>query len=92
MEQIPVRELNQHTSAVLRRVAQGEILEVTVNGKPVVRLVPVGDQPALLDRLIAEGRATPATLRRPFPKPKVYGDPGINVAEELAAMREDERW
>ncbi|KIF79211.1 prevent-host-death protein [Streptomyces sp. 150FB] len=41
MERVPVRELNQNTSAVLARVRQGESLEVTVSGSAVARLLPI---------------------------------------------------
>jgi prevent-host-death family protein len=59
------RELRQNLSVYLRRVEKGETLDVTEHGRLVARLAPA---PALetsnLDRLIAEGRATPAG--RPF--------------------------
>ena len=40
LREVPVRELRNHTSDVLRRVAAGESLSVTVNGKPIADLVP----------------------------------------------------
>jgi prevent-host-death family protein len=46
--QIPVRELRNHVSEVLRRVEGGEILEVTVNDRPVALLVPRGGRPSTL--------------------------------------------
>lgn len=92
MERIPVRELNQHTSAVLARVANGETIEVTVSGRPVARLVPVASEVSLLDRLVAEGRATAPAVRGPVPMPPVLGSPEIDAAAELAAFREQERW
>lgn len=92
MERIPVRELNQNTSAVLARVERGETLEVTVSGRPVARLVPIEGGHSLLDRLVAEGRATAPRTAGPVPMPPVLGDPGIDVAAELAADREEERW
>jgi prevent-host-death family protein len=91
MERIPVRELNQHTSAVLARVANGEVIEVTVSGRPVARLVPITRSSAL-DDLIADGRITPATNHSPFPMPPVIGDPSVNIADELMRMREEERY
>ncbi len=36
-----MRELRNNTSEVLRRVENGEELDVTVNGRPVARLVPL---------------------------------------------------
>ncbi len=41
MAEIPLRELRNHTSEVLRRVEDGEELDVTVNGRAVARLVPL---------------------------------------------------
>lgn len=38
---IPQRELREHTTEVLRRVEQGERLEITVNGRPVAELGPI---------------------------------------------------
>ena len=38
---IPVRELNQNTSAVMQRVQTGEELLISVSGKPVARLSPL---------------------------------------------------
>jgi prevent-host-death family protein len=46
--EIPLRELRNHTSEVLRRVEEGEELEVTVNGRPVARLVPMPRRPRFL--------------------------------------------
>lgn len=42
---IPVRELRNHVSEVLRRVEAGESLEVTVNNRAVAMLVPKQDRP-----------------------------------------------
>ncbi|HYZ08270.1 MAG TPA: type II toxin-antitoxin system prevent-host-death family antitoxin [Pseudonocardiaceae bacterium] len=40
LREIPLRELRNETSAVLRRVEEGERLPVTVSGRPVAQLVP----------------------------------------------------
>jgi prevent-host-death family protein len=45
---IPVRELRNHVSEVLRRVEAGETLEVTVNDRPVALLVPRRSRPRTL--------------------------------------------
>jgi prevent-host-death family protein len=42
---IPVRELRNNVSQVLRRVEAGERLRVTVSGRPVAALVPLGNRP-----------------------------------------------
>ena len=41
MENIGVRELKDHLAHYLRAVRRGEIVTVTVHGKPVARLVPI---------------------------------------------------
>lgn len=92
VERIGVRDLNQNTSQVLARVRRGEAIEVTERGRPVARLVPIDGGTSLLDRLVAEGRAVAPTGGGPIPVPPALGDPDVNVAEDLAAAREDERW
>ncbi len=85
---IGVRELRQHASRYLARVATGETIEVTDRGRPVALLVPTGT-----DRwkgLIASNQVGAATgegtvLDDP------PGDYGVNASARLAAMREGER-
>jgi prevent-host-death family protein len=55
MGRIGVRALRQQASAVLRRVAAGERLEVTDRGRPVALIVPLPQEDGLA-RLDAEGR------------------------------------
>jgi prevent-host-death family protein len=92
MERIGVRELNQNTSQVLARVSGGETVEITDRGHPIARLVPVGDDRSTLARLVAAGRAVPATGTGPVPLPPKLGDESVDVATTLAAMRDEERW
>ena len=92
MEQIAVRELNQHTSRVLARVRAGETVEVTDRGEPIARLVPVLAGDALLGRLVAEGRAAAPTTTGPVPMPPVLGDPTVDAAAPLIEARDEERW
>jgi prevent-host-death family protein len=42
MTEVPSRELRNNTAAVLRRVQEGEEITITVRGKPVAEVVPVG--------------------------------------------------
>lgn len=42
MKTIPQRELRNRISQVLRRVEAGEHLRITVDGRPVADLIPVG--------------------------------------------------
>ena len=44
MTEIPVRELRNHVSEVLRRVEAGEEMVVTVSGRPVAELRPIRKQ------------------------------------------------
>jgi prevent-host-death family protein len=92
VEQVAVRELNQHTSRVLARVRAGETVEVTDRGEPIARLVPIVGAEPVLARLVAQGRASAPAVMGPMPMPPVLGDPEVDVAAELASAREDERW
>jgi len=88
MDSIGVRELRQHASRYLARVASGETLEVTDRGRPVAMLVPLrGDE---WQDLLASGRVT-----RPTEDGDVLdespSDFGIDPSGTLAAMRKDER-
>jgi len=90
---VGVRELRQNLSVYLRRVEQGETLEVTERGRFVARLAPApAPETSVLDRIIAEGRATAA--RRPFSQsrdPVELPPGGPSLSEVLREMREEER-
>jgi prevent-host-death family protein len=91
---VGVRELRQNLSVYLRRVEKGETLEVTEHGRPVARLSPApAPEMSVVDRLIAEGRATAA--RRPIgslPEPVELPPGGPSLSETLREMRDEERW
>jgi len=42
---VPSRDLRNDTAGVLRRVQAGEDIVVTVNGRPVARMVPIHPTP-----------------------------------------------
>jgi prevent-host-death family protein len=90
MRRVGVRELRQNASAVLRRVAAGEVVEVTDRGRAVARIVPLHEA-SRLEQLVAEGRASGATadLLGVKPIPRTAGKPSLSTI--LAAMRADER-
>lgn len=71
MEQVGIRELRRQASAILRRVAAGETVEVTDRGRPVAILIRT--MPSGLARLEREGllRQAEADLLdlRPVPLP-----------------------
>jgi prevent-host-death family protein len=53
MASVGIRELRQHASELLRRVEDGERIEITDRGRPVAVLAPLPDDP--LERLRASG-------------------------------------
>ena len=90
MDAIGVRELRQNLSVYLDRVKEGETMRVTEHGRVVALLTPLPRPVDVLDRLVAEGKATAPTaslrnLKLPKPEP-----PGLPSTEEIfAEMRED---
>lgn len=69
--EIGIRQLRDGLSKHLAAVRSGRTVTVTDHGKPVARIVPVGE-PTALERLRAEGRVRPAQrAKRPAPEPVV---------------------
>lgn len=58
---VGVRELRQNLSVYLERVKKGEALTVTDRGQEVAILRPMPKTNDVIERLIAEGRATRPT-------------------------------
>ncbi|CAN5647459.1 type II toxin-antitoxin system Phd/YefM family antitoxin [soil metagenome] len=90
---VGVRELRQNLSVYLDRVKAGETLEVTERGLPVAELRPRSpEQRSILDQMIADGRATPATIRpRDIPPPLPNPEPGTSpLSDILRQMREED--
>jgi prevent-host-death family protein len=90
---VGVRELRQNLSVYLDRVKAGETLEVTERGRPVAELRPrQAERRSIIDQMIADGRATPATIRpRDIPSPLPNPDPdGPTLTEILLQMREED--
>ena len=88
MDRIGVRELRQHASRYLARVAGGETLQVTDRGRPVAFVVPVGRDS--WEDLLASGG-----VRLPVEEGDVVdeapADYGIDASVALSAARDDER-
>ena len=64
MREIPQRELRNNVAAVLREVERGESLRVTVRGRPVADLVPIGTRkrgfsPGEVARIVARAPLDP---------------------------------
>ena len=88
MESIGVRELRQHASLYLSRVAAGEFIEITDRGRPVARLVPITDDP--WQDLINAGEVLPGTDQTDIRqlKPRNYG---FSASAALERLRSHER-
>ena len=72
MLEIGVRELKANLSSTLRRVEDGEQIKVTVRGRHVADIVPVGSPRGSehMRRLVAEGKVTPPAGPRPRHAPR----------------------
>ncbi|MCU1690531.1 MAG: prevent-host-death protein [Jatrophihabitantaceae bacterium] len=89
MEQIGVRELRQHASKWLARVAAGESFEITDRGRPIASLTPIVD--SAWDRLIAGGAVRKASGRLADVDPAHQPTDGPRLSDILAADRDDSR-
>ncbi len=90
MERVGIRELRQNASEYVRRAEAGETIEVTDRGRPVARLAPLPKAESILDRLIAEGKMTPATRDWRTLPPPAPPRPGARPLSEIVdEMRED---
>jgi prevent-host-death family protein len=90
MASVGIRELRQRASELLRRVEDGESIEITDRGRPVAVLCPLPDDP--LERLRASGdlqenEADLADLPQPLSPPAGSELPSF----VLARLRRDER-
>jgi prevent-host-death family protein len=90
MDRVGIRELRQNATAVLRRVAAGEVVEVTDRGRAVARIVPMHEA-SRLEQLQAEGRASGATGDLLDVKPIASTGGKPLLSKILADMRADER-
>jgi prevent-host-death family protein len=92
LRQVGIRELKDTLSAVLHRVEGGEPIEVTDNGRPIVRMVPI--QPmSVTERLVAERTlvlAPDQDTEWPDPEPTPSGEKPMS--EIVIEMRADERY
>lgn len=85
-----MRELRQHASRWLARVAAGETIEITDRGRLVAVLSPPRDV-SVWDRLVAAGRLIPARHELRGVRP-LSADPGRgSLTDELSDLRDEER-
>lgn len=91
MASIGVRELRQRASELLRRVEQGETIQVTDRGRPVALLSPAPEG-SPLDRLRALGEIDPATGDLDdLPEPLVLARGIESPSAALSRLRRRER-
>ena len=88
---VGVRELRQEASALIRRVKNGEIVEITEHGTPVARLVPIQES-EYEDWIVAQllrASKKPNSLGKikPFKLPS-----GVSASNVLLKMRAEERF
>jgi prevent-host-death family protein len=87
--EVGVRELRQNLSVYLRRVKAGESVEVKERGRRVAVLAPVSARASVLDRLVAAGRATPATEDLLALGPPLGRRPSRRASRALARLRDE---
>lgn len=86
---VGIRELRNQVAAVVRRAAAGDEVVVTVDGRPVARLVPLEPQgSATLDDLVAAGLvAPPGRSDRPPPPPPAIVPIDLDIDTVLDEVR-----
>lgn len=86
-----IRELRQRASDLVRRVEQGETIEITDRGRPVALLSPLPEGDAL-ERLRATGDLEPAQGDvDALPPPLLVPSDVEKPSSVLARLREQER-
>lgn len=91
MKTAGIRELKQNASAVVAEVAAGETVTITDRGRPVARMVPIGE--GALSALVDSGRARPARRRLSELGPPPRRAAGaVELSRLVEELRADERW
>lgn len=91
MLSVGIRELRQRASELLRRVGQGETIEITDRGRPVALLAPPPEG-SPLERLRAKGEVESATAALDdLPEPLAVPSGVEPPSEVLKRLRRDER-
>ena len=87
MAEIGIRALKQNASEVVADAAAGEVVTITLRGRPVARMTAIAS--SRLEELVSSGRARPARgdiAELPLPPA------GPPLSRELDAMRAGERF
>ncbi|HEX9892031.1 MAG TPA: type II toxin-antitoxin system prevent-host-death family antitoxin [Actinomycetota bacterium] len=85
---VGIRELRLNLSVYLRRVKNGERLEVTERGRAVAMLVPLPEGATALEQLVSSGRASApdGDIRELLPP---RGRVSTRLSEALREVREE---
>ncbi len=86
---VGIRELRHDLSRYLRRVKGGERLVVTDRNRPVALLTPLPEDEDPYERLIAEGKLTPASGRIQDLPPPIKLEGGGPLSEILEDLRRE---
>jgi prevent-host-death family protein len=87
---VGIRELRQRASELLRRVEEGESIEITDRGRPVAVLAPLPADPAQRLRATGDLQASEGDISD-LPEPLVTSLGAELPSEVLARLRQDER-
>ena len=91
MREIGVRDLKAQLSSVLRKVEAGERVRVTSRGRPVAEIVPAELPEGQWERMVAEGRITPARRPPSEASPPTPRKTGRSASAIILAEREEDR-
>ena len=86
MTRMGIRELRDSLTTTVRRVAAGEVIEITHHGRAVAVLAPVSND--RVQRLIDSGDVSPAESSDPLPRP-VPVTTGMSASEALQEDRSE---
>ncbi len=92
---VPIRQLQRNASDLVKRVRQGEQIDITNHGKLVARLCPPDPEEEMVQQLIDRGLVDPAKTapgglsgwRTP---PRRPGEDTGSLTEALLELREEE--
>jgi prevent-host-death family protein len=86
--EVGVKELRENLAEWLDRAAAGDEILITERGVPKA-LITAATGEIILDRLIREGRATPARRRDPVSLPPRIPVEGSPVTDEIIRQRRE---
>jgi prevent-host-death family protein len=92
IRRVAIRELQQHASRVIRELADAEeTAEITSRGQVIARLIPVSPIERALAEMLERGEVIPARNPGGLVGWKPLSGDGPSAADELVAMRDEER-